>query len=36
VRDNKKAGILAAFEARLASDRDTEFGSACSPELRRR
>jgi urate oxidase len=29
VRDNTKSGILAAFEARLANDRDAEFGSAC-------
>jgi urate oxidase len=29
VRDNTKSGILAAFEARLANDRDTEFDTAC-------
>ena len=29
VRDHDKAGILAAFEARLANDRDTEFRTAC-------
>ena len=30
VRDHDKAGILAAFEARVASDRDTEFRTACA------
>ncbi|MCA3437155.1 MAG: allantoinase PuuE [Rhodobacter sp.] len=30
VRDNTKASILAAFEARLANDRDTEFATACA------
>ena len=30
VRDHTKAGILAAFEARLAHDRDTEFATACA------
>ena len=30
VRDHDKAGILAAFEGRLASDRDTEFRTACA------
>jgi OHCU decarboxylase len=29
VRDNDKAGILAAFESRIANDRDTEFATAC-------
>ena len=29
VRDNTKAQILAAFETRLANDRDTEFTTAC-------
>jgi urate oxidase len=29
MRDNTRAGILAAFEARLADDRDTEFDTAC-------
>jgi OHCU decarboxylase len=30
VRDHDKAGILAAFERRVASDRDTEFRAACA------
>jgi OHCU decarboxylase len=30
VRDHDKAGILAAFEARVNSDRDTEFAEACA------
>ena len=30
VRDHDKAGILAAFEARVDSDRDTEFAEACA------
>lgn len=30
VRDHTKASILAAFEARLANDRDTEFATACA------
>ena len=30
VRDNTKASILAAMQTRLASDRDTEFATACS------
>jgi OHCU decarboxylase len=30
VRGLDKAGILAAFEARVANDRDTEFASACA------
>ncbi len=29
VRDNTKAGILAAFKTRLANDRPTEFTTAC-------
>ena len=29
VRDHDKAGILAAFERRVASDRETEFAEAC-------
>ena len=29
VRDNTKASILAAFETRIANDRDTEFATAC-------
>ena len=29
VKDNTKAGILAAFRARLDNDRDTEFATAC-------
>lgn len=29
VRDHDKAGILAAFERRIDSDRDTEFAEAC-------
>jgi chitin deacetylase len=29
VRDHDKAGIMAAFEARLQNDRDTEFTTAC-------
>ncbi|GLR50208.1 allantoinase PuuE [Shinella yambaruensis] len=29
VRDNTKAGILAAFEARIGNDRDTELATAC-------
>ena len=29
VRDHDKTSILAAFRARLASDRDTEFATAC-------
>ncbi len=29
VRDHDKPGILAAFEARLAQDRDSEFAEAC-------
>jgi OHCU decarboxylase len=29
VRDHDKAGILAAFERRLAQDRETEFDEAC-------
>lgn len=29
VRDHDKAGILAAFERRLANDRETEFAEAC-------
>jgi OHCU decarboxylase len=29
VRDHDKAGILAAFRRRLASDRDAEFAEAC-------
>lgn len=29
VRDHDKAGILAAFEARLANDGETEFAEAC-------
>ncbi|MEQ1952852.1 allantoinase PuuE [Mesorhizobium sp. CN2-181] len=29
VRDNTKAGILQAFETRIASDRATEFATAC-------
>jgi len=29
VRDNTKASILAAFEKRIANDRDTEFATAC-------
>ena len=29
VRDNTRAGILAAFEARLANDTATEFATAC-------
>ncbi|NHX27256.1 2-oxo-4-hydroxy-4-carboxy-5-ureidoimidazoline decarboxylase, partial [Escherichia coli] len=30
VRDHDKAGILAAFPARLENDRDTEFATACA------
>jgi chitin deacetylase len=30
VRDTTKAGILSAFHARLANDRDTEFATACA------
>ncbi|MCA3445711.1 MAG: allantoinase PuuE [Rhodobacter sp.] len=30
VRDNTKASILAAFETRLANDRDSEFATACA------
>ena len=30
VRDNTKASILAAFEARLNNDRATEFATACA------
>lgn len=30
VRDNSKASILAAFHARLANDRSTEFATACA------
>ncbi len=30
VRDHDKAGILAAFEARLANDSETEFATACA------
>ena len=30
VRDHDKAGILAAFEARLANDSETEFVTACA------
>jgi urate oxidase len=29
VRDNTKASILTAFEARIANDRDTELATAC-------
>ena len=29
VRDHDKAGILAAFQARLANDGDAEFSEAC-------
>ncbi len=29
VRDHDKAGILAAFRARIAQDRDAEFAEAC-------
>jgi OHCU decarboxylase len=29
VRDNTKASILAAFETRIANDRDAEFATAC-------
>ncbi|NLS01021.1 allantoinase PuuE [Rhizobium sp. P38BS-XIX] len=29
VRDHSKSGILAAFEARLGNDRNTEFAAAC-------
>ena len=29
VRDNTKASILAAFETRIANDRETEFATAC-------
>lgn len=29
VRDNTKASIMAAFEARIENDRDTEFAAAC-------
>ena len=29
VRDNTKASILAAFEKRIANDRDAEFATAC-------
>jgi OHCU decarboxylase len=29
VKDNTKAGILAAFRARIDNDRDTEFATAC-------
>jgi chitin deacetylase len=30
VRDTTRAGILAAFHARLVNDRDTEFATACA------
>ena len=30
VRDHDKAGILAAFETRIANDSDTEFATACA------
>ena len=30
VRDHDKAGILAAFEARIANDTETEFETACA------
>ena len=30
VRDNTKDSILAAFETRIANDRDTEFATACA------
>jgi OHCU decarboxylase len=30
VRDHDKAGILAAFERRLAQDTETEFAEACA------
>lgn len=30
VRDNTKASIMAAFEARIANDSDTEFATACA------
>ncbi|OWU85744.1 polysaccharide deacetylase [Oceanicola sp. 22II-s10i] len=30
VRDNTKASIMAAFETRLANDRETEFRTACA------
>ena len=30
VKDNTKAGILAAFRARIDNDRDTEFATACT------
>ena len=30
VRDHDKAGILAAFEARLDNDTQTEFATACA------
>ena len=30
VRDHDKAGILAAFETRLANDTETEFATACA------
>ena len=30
VRDNTKASILAAFEARLNNDRESEFATACA------
>jgi chitin deacetylase len=30
VRDNTKASILAAFQARLAHDRAAEFTTACA------
>ena len=29
VKDHDKAGILRAFETRLANDTDTEFATAC-------
>ena len=29
VRDHDKAGILAAFETRIAHDTETEFAEAC-------
>jgi len=30
VRDHDKAGIMAAFESRLAQDSTTEFATACA------
>jgi OHCU decarboxylase len=30
VRDHDKSGILAAFESRIANDRETEFATACA------